>query len=382
MPEQVERVIHEKAGNFSTSKVILLKGVFWHSLLRNWKARYCLFYLSLNPPWSLWGASPGFEAGPWRAIIENENRNKYNEQAAATPISLLSTNRAALYWLSRSGHLPALVRSLDFTLQHWVLHFTQRRKHQGSSMPILRKSWSCWGNTQFQSNLTAWVKAPAQASASAATWQHGSPKQASRFIVQESGSCQWTGAFCTQRLQSCQINMLKNSTHAAKPGSKANLEGFVSVILRLEGFCLKLSCTRSASKQSHDTLLPSRMAQQYWRLTSSCANPSPSQRPPNCAVRPRGTHWNVGAKASRGQSQEGCGQHCCRRAHKQPLPGMHNVEKADAKNPEAGQVRRGGNWKAKQKTMFRLQRSKWQTPSRILLKPPYSSLSKQESCCL
>lgn len=296
MPEQVERVIHEKAGNFSTSKVILLKGVFWHSLPRNWKARYCLFYLSLNPPWSLWGASPGFEAGPWRARIENENKNKYNNQAAATPISLLSTNRAALYWLSRSGHLPALVRSLDSTLQHWVLRFRQRRKYQGSFMPIPRKSWSCWANTQFQSNLTAWVKAPAQAGASAATWQHGSPKQASCFIVQESRSCQWTGAFCTQRLQPYQINMLKNSTHTAKPGSKANLEGFVSVILRLKGFCLKLSCTHSASKQSHDTLLPSQMAQQYWRLTSSPANPSPSQRAPNRASETQGDPLKCGCR--------------------------------------------------------------------------------------
>lgn len=73
-------------------------------------------------PQSLQGASPSFEAGPWRAGIENRNINKYNEKAATALISVLSANLAALYWLSRTGHCPALVRSLDFTLQHWVLY--------------------------------------------------------------------------------------------------------------------------------------------------------------------------------------------------------------------------------------------------------------------
>lgn len=45
-------------------------------------------------------------------------------------------------------------------------------------------------------------------------------------------SCQPTGVLCTWKPQPYQINMLKNSPHALQPGSRAKLEGFVSVILR------------------------------------------------------------------------------------------------------------------------------------------------------
>lgn len=45
------------------------------------------------------------------------------------------------------------------------------------------QSWSCSVNTQFQCALTVWVKAGAQASASAATCQHGSSKQSSCFAA-------------------------------------------------------------------------------------------------------------------------------------------------------------------------------------------------------
>lgn len=65
-------------------------------------------------PQSFQGASPGFEAGPWRARIENKNNNKYNEKAAAALISPLSANPAALYWLSRAGHCPALGKEFGF----------------------------------------------------------------------------------------------------------------------------------------------------------------------------------------------------------------------------------------------------------------------------
>lgn len=150
-------------------------------------------------------------------------------------------------------------------------------------------------NTQFQSVLAAWVKALAQAGASAATRHHGSPKQASRFVVKESRSCQWTGAFCTQKLQPYWINTLKNSTHTLKPGSRANLEGFMSVILRLKGFYLKPSCTHSASKQSRDTPLPGQTARQCWRLTGTVQTPRLHSVPQTVPVR-RGHRGLPGAE--------------------------------------------------------------------------------------
>lgn len=123
------------------------------------------------------------------------------------------------------------------------------------------------------------------------------------------------GAFCTRRLQSYQINTLKNSTHTAKPGSKANLEGFVSVILRLKGFCLKLSCTRSASKQSHDRYSPSQPGgpavleahQQPCKPLAFTASPKPRQWDPGGPTATR-VPRPLGARARRDVGSTAAGE--------------------------------------------------------------------------
>lgn len=50
------------------------------------------------------------------------------------------------------------------------------------------------------------------------------------------------GCFLYLETAAYQIIMLKNSIHTLKPGTKANLEGFVSVICWVKGICLKPSC--------------------------------------------------------------------------------------------------------------------------------------------
>lgn len=122
------------------------------------------------------------------------------------------------------------------------------------------------------------------------------------------------GAFCIRQLWPYQINMLKNPL-TLKPGSVANLDGFVSVIHGRRGFCLKLGCIGSAWKQRHAALLPS-------QAPGGCATPSPLPCTPNCAA---GTQRNVGAELG--------GMWAVLLA-----AGKHNAENANAKNPDAGQV--------------------------------------------
>lgn len=99
-----------------------------------------------------------------------------------------------------------------------------------------------------------------------------------------SRSRQWTAAFW----------VLDTATFIELMCLKANLEDFVPVILRMEGFTLKLSCTHWVWKQSQDTSLPA-------RLLGSAV---PSQH----SLKHAGdTQWSVDMEVSWGQGQGNVG---------------------------------------------------------------------------
>lgn len=142
--------------------------------------------------------------------------------------------------------------------------------------------------------------------------------------------------------------MLKNSPHALQPGSRANLEGFVSAILRQNLRTKPRDQTLRAQTQLHTLSL------------KAVAQHAPSQKDGPVAVQPPCLHGVPQAMPATaretgvppplgGQSREGCGQRCRRRAPEQPLLGMQKAEKADAKNPEEGRIHREGNGKENKK---------------------------------
>lgn len=170
------------------------------------------------------------------------------------------------------------------------------------------------------------------------------------------------GCFLYLEIAAYQIHMLKNSIHTLKPGSKANLEGFVSLIRWLKGFCLKPICTHSLEASSFPARQPCSTGGSLAAVQTPCLH-SILQ---NMLLRPSETRV---PRPPRGRAGKDVGSTAAGEPISSHSWGCTMWERLTPRTQRQGKFTEGKLRREIQ--MFRLQTNKWQTPSQISLKPHF-----------